>query len=64
MTKSEKKEIEACRYLIKRFKIGYGGCKEMFTDSVKELRSGGACASCQAVIAMEILQNHIDLLKI
>lgn len=63
MTKSEKKEIEACRYLIKRLKIGYGSCEEMWTDSVKELRKGG-CAGCHATVAIEFLKKNIVLIKL
>ena len=63
MTKSDIKEISACQYLIRRFKTGYGTCKEMSTDSIKEMRKGG-CPSCQATLAIEFLKEHIKIIKL
>lgn len=75
MTKSDKKEIEACRYLIKRFKIGYGAnCKTSDLDDFdrmykkgklsKSVIFSGRCASCRAKEAIIFLKEHIELLKI
>lgn len=75
MNRTDKKELEACKYLIKRFKIGYGAnCESSDLDdfrknyskktSLKEIvLADHRCASCRAEEAIAFLQKHITLLK-
>lgn len=51
---TEKKEIEYCKYLIKRFKLGYGKCN----------KKSDLCIACRATKVIEFLEEHIKLLNL
>lgn len=67
MNKTGKKETDACKYLIKRFKAGYGAnCKTSDIDDfgIKQYRNHKArCGSCRAKETTDFLKEHIVLIK-
>lgn len=67
MHKTYNKEIEACKYLIKRLKAGYGAnCKTSDVDDfgLKQYKNHQArCGSCRAKETIDFLKEHIALIK-
>jgi hypothetical protein len=53
----------ACRFLIWRFKVGYGDqCNTMDDWKDGEILERGGCAACKAGFTMRFLEEHIELL--
>ena len=49
----------ACKFLIWRFKLGYGAdCPEMSDHVLEE----GGCGSCKAKLTIDFLKDHIELI--
>ena len=72
----DQKEIAYCKWLIKRFKAGYGcNCKTSDLDDFRKMYtnkkytmhemvlSESRCPSCRAAETVKFLEEHIELIE-